>query len=204
MNRVHIAPIVEGHGEVQAAPILIRRIAAEMDLNLRVAIESPIRVPANRLRKAGELERTVELAARKLGGAGGILILIDCDWDNGCPKWDGPTLLQRAQSARPDMPVSVVLAYREYEAWFIAATESIRGRRGLAETLEVVADPEGIRGAKEWLSNRMPRNRPYAETTDQPALTQWFDMQAARRANSFDKCYREIIGLLNRLRTEAC
>ncbi len=203
MSCVRIAPIVEGHGEVQAVPILIRRIAAEIDVNLTVTIEPPIRMPANRLRKSGELERTVELAARKLGGAGGILILIDCDWDNGCPKWDGPDLLQRAQSARPDMPVSVVLAYREYEAWFIAAAESIQGRRGLAETLEVVADSEGIRGAKEWLSSRMPRNRPYAETTDQPALTQWFDMQAARRANSFDKCYREIVGLLNKLRTVA-
>lgn len=203
MSCVRIAPIVEGHGEVQAVPILIRRIAAEIDVNLTVTIEPPIRMPANRLRKSGELERTVELAARKLGGAGGILILINCDWDNGCPKWDGPDLLQRAQSARPDMPVSVVLAYREYEAWFIAAAESIQGRRGLAETLEVVADSEGIRGAKEWLSSRMPRNRPYAETTDQPALTQWFDMQAARRANSFDKCYREIVGLLNKLRTVA-
>jgi hypothetical protein len=204
MSRVRIAPIVEGHGEVQAVPMLIRRIAAAVEPVLTAAIELPIRVPANRLRKPDELERTVELAARKLGGVGGILILIDCDWDNGCPKWDGPALLQRAQSARPDMLVSLVLAYREYEAWFIAAAESIRGRRGLAETLEVVADPEGIRGAKEWLSSRMPRNRPYAETTDQPALTQWFDMQTARRANSFDKCYREIVDLLNRLRTEAC
>jgi len=200
MSRVHIAPIVEGHGEVQAVPMLIRRIAAEVDPELTAAVEPPIRVPANRLRKPGELERTVELAARKLGGTGGILILIDCDWDHGCPKWDGPALLRRAQSVRPDMPVSLVLAYREYEAWFIAAAESIRGRRGLVETLEVVADPEGIRGAKEWLSSRMPRNRPYSETTDQPALTQWFDIQAARRANSFDKCYREIVGLLNKLR----
>ncbi|MFO1431028.1 MAG: DUF4276 family protein [Candidatus Competibacteraceae bacterium] len=203
MSCVRIAPIVEGHGEVQAVPLLIRRIAAEVDFNLTVVVEPPIRVPANRLRKLGELERTVELAARKLGGAGGILVLIDCDWDRGCPKWDGPARLHRARAARPDMPVALVLAYREYEAWFIAAAESIQGRRGLAETLEMITDPEGIRGAKEWLSSRMPRNRPYTETTDQPALTQWFDMQAARRANSFDKCYREIVGLLNRLRAEA-
>ena len=105
MSRVHIAPIVEGHGEVQAVPMLIRRIAAEVDPELTAVVEPPIRVPANRLRKPGELERTVELAARKLGGTGGILILIDCDWDRGCPKWDGPALLQRAQSARPDMKV---------------------------------------------------------------------------------------------------
>ena len=74
MSRVRIAPIVEGHGEVQAAPMLIRRIAAEVDPELTAVVEPPIRMPANRLRKPGELERTVELAARKLGGAGGILI----------------------------------------------------------------------------------------------------------------------------------
>jgi hypothetical protein len=47
----------------------------------------------------------------------------------------------------------------------------------------------------------MPRNRRYAETTDQAALTSVFDMQAARRADSFDKCYREIVRLLSVLKT---
>jgi hypothetical protein len=163
----------------------------------------PLRVPADRLKRQGELERAVDLAARKLAGEGGVFILIDCDWDDGCPRWDGPELLRRAQQARPDVPVSVVLAYREYESWFIAAAESIRGKHGLSETLEVVTDPESIRGAKEWLSRRMSRNTSYAPTSDQSALTQLFDMDMARqRAGSFDKCYREIIGLLNKLSAE--
>ena len=64
-------------------------------------------------------------------------------------------------------------------------------------------DPERIRGAKEWLSDRMPRGRPYNPTIDQPALTSVFDMQAARRADSFDKCYREIVRLLTVLKAGA-
>ena len=44
--------------------------------------------------------------------------------------------------------------------------------------------------------------RKYAETTDQPALTQLFDMNAARAADSFDKCYREIRNMLEILRKE--
>jgi hypothetical protein len=203
MSHVRIAAIVEGHGEVEAVPVLIRRIAAQTDTSLAVEIPPPIRVPANRLRKMGELERTVELAVRKLGGKGGVFILMDCDWDNGCPKWDAPILLDRARTARPDVSISLVLAYKEYEAWFIAAVESIKHRLGVSGNLESVPDPEGIRGAKEWLSRRMPRGQPYAETIDQPALTQLFDIQAARRASSFDKCYREIVSMLEKLKAEA-
>lgn len=202
MSRIRIAAIVEGHGEVEAVPVLIRRIAAEIDPSLAPDIGPVMRVPANRLRKQGELERTVEFTARKLGGEGGVLILIDCDWENGCPKWDGPDLLHRARSTRPDLPISLVLAYREYEAWFIAASDSLKGKHRLSETLEIVEDPEGIRGAKEWLSSRMPRNRPYAETIDQPALSELFDLKAARRTKSFDKCYREIAWLLTKLRAK--
>jgi len=94
------------------------------------------------------------------------------------------------------MEISVVLAMKEYEAWFIAAAESLRGQCGLAQDLVGDPNPEDIRGAKEWLSKRMPRNRRYAETTDQATLTGVFDMQAARRTDSFDKCYREIVRLL--------
>jgi len=94
------------------------------------------------------------------------------------------------------MEISVVLAKKEYEAWFIAAAQSLRGKCGLPQDLVGAPDPEIVRGAKEWLSRHMPRNRRYAETTDQAALTSVFDMQAARRADSFDKCYREIVRLL--------
>ena len=84
------------------------------------------------------------------------------------------------------MIISVVMAKKEYEAWFIAASESLRGTRRLTPDLNAPADPENIRGAKEWLSRHMPSNQPYAETTDQPALTAVFDLNAARRADSFD------------------
>jgi hypothetical protein len=40
----------------------------------------------------------------------------------------------------------------------------------------------------------------YSETLDQPELTRRFDLKAARRAGSFDKCYREIAGIIATLR----
>ena len=40
----------------------------------------------------------------------------------------------------------------------------------------------------------------YASTVDQPSLTHRFDLTLARRADSFDKCYRDITNLLQVLR----
>lgn len=199
MSQVRVAAIVEGHGEVDAVPILLRRLAERVDPGLAVHVHPVLRVPASRLMKQGELERSVELAARKVGRADGILILLDCDWPEGCPARDGPLLLGRARATRPDMPLCVVFAKREYEAWFIAAADSLKGRRGLSVDLAAASAPEEIRGAKEWLSRYMPKGRPYAETTDQPALTAIFDLDVARRADSFDKCFREIVSLLTAL-----
>jgi hypothetical protein len=198
---LRIASIVEGHGECEAVPILVRRIARTLDPSLVPVVDPVLRVPASRLVQQGEIERAIELAARKNAGQGGIFVLLDCD--DGCPAEQGPALLQRALKARSDLPVSVVFAKREFEAWFLAAAESLRGQRGLPADLTGPPDPEAVRGAKEWLQDRMPRGRSYAESSDQPALTAVFDMNAARRAGSFDKCHREISRLLQLLRRGA-
>ena len=198
---VRLASIVEGHGECEAVPILVRRIAQTLDLALAVSVHPVLRVPGARLAKQGEIERTVELAARRNAGQGAILVLLDCD--DGCPAKDAPQLLRRARAARADLSISVVLAKREYEAWFLAAAESLRGQRGLPTDLAGPQEPEEIRGAKEWLASRMPHGQSYSESSDQPALTAVFDMNLARRADSFDKCYREIVRLLNLLREPA-
>jgi len=201
MTNVRIAAIVEGHGECEAVPVLVRRIALDIDPGFVPKVLHPLRVPASRLLKAGEMERSIDLAARKLQGAGGIIVIVDCDWNGACPAREGPILLERAVKARSDIPVSVIFAKKEYEAWFLAAAESLRGKRGLPYTLEGPPDPESIRGAKEWISERMPLGVSYSETDDQPAFTAEFDMGKAREvASSFDKCYRDIFRMLNRLR----
>jgi hypothetical protein len=180
--------------------VLVRRIAAAIDPALVLDVRPILRVPAARLLRAGELERQVELAGRRVAPDGAILVLLDCDADDGCPAADGPALLERVRAARGDLATSVVLAKKEYEAWFLAAAASLRGQRRLAQDMVPPQNPEEIRGAKEWLNRHMPPNRPYAETTDQAALTQVFDLNQARAAaDSFDKCYREIAGLIQSL-----
>jgi len=201
MPEVRIAAIVEGHGETEAVPELVRRIALTIHLGFVPRVKPVLRLPANRLLRGNGIEDAVEHAARKLEGRGGILVLIDCDWSGACPAADGPRLLTRATAARNDIPVAVVLAKQEFETWFLAAAESLRGVKGLLPDLAAPAAPERIRGAKEWLSARMQPGASYAETTDQAALAAEFDLEAARRrSDSFDKCYREIRTLLERLR----
>ena len=92
-----------------------------------------------------------------------------------------------------------MLAKQEFEAWFLAAAESLRGQRGLKDDIQSPTDPEAIRGAKEWLRGRMQSGKTYRSKRDQPALAALFDFEQARQADSFDKCYRDIVRLLNEL-----
>lgn len=192
---MRLACIVEGHGEVGAIPLLLRRLAQAIRPGLAVQIEPPLRVPRNRLVKPHELERAVELAGRRAGPQGAILVVLDSD--DECPASLAPSLLRRALRARSDVAVGVVLAKREFEAWFLAAAESLRGKRGLSASLSAPEDPESIRGAKEWLTARMEPGRKYVETLDQPALAASFDLELARRAPSFDKLYRQVAALID-------
>ena len=190
-----IVTIVEGPGEVDAIPILIRRIAATAVPAAVPHTPWPIRVKRDRFLKENELERYVDLAARQSGPDGGVLIVLDADDD--CPPELASRILRRATRARGDRRFKVVLARREYEAWFLAAADSIAGRRGLQSEITAPIDAESIHDAKGWLTSRMPPGRAYKETPDQPALTSLFDLAKARRgASSFDKMWRTITQLL--------
>jgi hypothetical protein len=189
---LRIGCVVEGHGEAQALPVLLRRLAALLEPELAVELPKPNRIPRNKLVKPGELERAVDLAARNINAVGAVLVLFDADDD--CPAVLAPPLVERARRARADIPVSVVLANREFESWFLAAAASLSGCRGLPPTLAAPPDPEVVRGAKEWLSHQMASS--YSPVLDQPALAQVMDVEAAASAPSFDKFRREVARLI--------
>ena len=193
MTPVRIASVVEGHGEVESVPILLRRYAFEWDPSVAFQALTPVRVSRGKLVKPGELERAVRLASYKAEDCG-VLVLIDADDD--CPATLGPQLLGRAQAVLNN--ATVVIAKSEFESWFIAAAGSIAGMRGLRADLATPDHVEENRGAKGWLTDSMadPRNA-YSETLDQPALAASFDMAAARTSSaSFDKFCRELSALL--------
>jgi hypothetical protein len=182
-----VSTIVEGHGEVGALPVLLRRIAEWQTPGHPAQILTPIRVRRDQfLNKEPEFRRHLLLAASKCGVNGWILVLLDADDD--CPATLGPALLERARQVVPHRPVSVVLANREFEAWFIAAARSLDGfRRFTLAPGDMAIDPEGPRDAKGWIGLRIASGG-YSETTDQTAFCSRIDLQQAHaRSRSFRK-----------------
>lgn len=191
MSRPAIATIVEGQGEVIAVPVLLRRLLEEISPEPWIDVPRPRRIGRGSLVKAGGIEDAVAAVAEQGGPGTGVLVLLDADDDLPCEL--APRLLSRARVARPDRQASVVLAKREFEAWFLAAAPSLRGVRGLAGDLDAPADPEAPRDCKGWLSARRSDGRAYKPTADQAALAAVFDLAMARaHSPSFDKLWRDV------------
>ena len=189
---MNIQPIVEGHGEVGAVPVLLRRLRDEAAA-YRLEVNPPIRKPRSQLTNEQKLRTAVSLA-RMQEDCACILILIDSDDD--CPAEKGQEIQGWAEDEANPIPCAVVLACREYEAWFLATIESLRGTRGIRDDAESHLDPETTRDAKGQVEKRMAPRRSYSESADQPALTARFDMaQAYRRCRSFRRM-AEVFGRL--------
>lgn len=119
-----------------------------------------------------------------------MLVLLDADDD--CPAELAPQLLERCARVS-SVPVSVVFAVREIEAWFLGGVESLRGQRGIRDDATYGANPEVPRGAKERLEALMSGT--YVDVADQPALMAALDVESARlRCPSLDKLLRDLNG----------
>ncbi|MEV4870673.1 DUF4276 family protein [Streptomyces syringium] len=187
-----IASVVEGEGEIAALPAVLRRLLYAAEI-WNADVKPPYLVSRGRLVKQGGLEAAVEGLARRVpsGAPGGILVVIDADDD--CPAALGPALLKRAEAVRPDRRIAVVLANREFEAWFLAAAPSLGGRAGLPGGLTVPENSEQPRDCKGWLTRHRTDGGSYRPRVDQAALADAFDLEMARaNAPSFDKFFRDV------------
>jgi hypothetical protein len=191
-----VYPIVEGHGEVDAAPLLIRRLFFEAQCHT-IGVGRPIRRTQSQLRSKDGIQAGVRLALLQPECAAVIILF---DGEDDCPKDLAAQVRTWASQAASGTPCDVVVAYREYETWFLAAIESLRGQYGIAQDAVAPVNPEAKRDAKGALEKFMPANRAYSETGDQPAMSQKFDMGLAHRRNrSFRKMVKTIGDLLAQL-----
>ncbi|MBE3069877.1 MAG: DUF4276 family protein [Planctomycetes bacterium] len=174
---MRLVPIVEGHGEVAAIPVLLRRFQSESG-TFGFQVARPIRRHRSDLVREASLRQSVHLAMLQQD-CGAILIFLDSDDD--CPKELAPALERWAREEAGNTPCAVVMAHREYEAWLLAAIESLRGHRGIQVDASAPPDAEAPRDAKGRLEDFMA-GRSYWETTDQAALTQQFDLARAYAA----------------------
>lgn len=184
--------IVEGHGEIQAVPALIRRLqptTARIE-TWRVHADPIFNGDWAAVEKAAHYGRSISPNCR-------ILLLLDTDCKpERCPKAVAPVLLAEAQRHSAGLTVGLVLAQCEFEAWFLAGAASLRGLRGLPLTLAPPPNPEAVPAAKGWLGRQMAGGT-YRETLDQPALAAALDTALARQLSpSFDKFCRVLSELL--------
>lgn len=193
MLRKRVVAVVEGHGEVESLPLLLRRVLSSRFPGQYFELPRPIRAPRDKLvNDEKELARVMALASAKARADGAVLLLLDADDD--CPAELGSHLKSRCGEVAGVSPIGVVLACREYESWFLAAAESLAGYRGLPKDLTAPFDSEVTRDAKGWV--RQHRGL-YDSRLDQAALTSRIDLRAAERnSRSFRKLCSEIETIL--------
>jgi Domain of unknown function (DUF4276) len=185
-----VVTIVEGHGDAEAVPVLVRKLLRERGLYPRT---KAIRVKRQRVVKPAELEKAIELALLQPGCAS-ILIVLDADGD--CPAELGPSLQARAQAVGRGMPVGVVLANQEFESWLLGGIEGLRGLRGIGAAAALAQDPDSIASPKARLDREMGV-RSYLETDDQAAFAELLNVEAAiARSRSFRKLVNELAKLM--------
>jgi hypothetical protein len=179
--------IVEGHGELDAARLLIGRLWRDLALP-DIYWEKPIRAARGSLHHRITVERMCELL-RSQRRCDAALILRDADNNEDCPATNGPLTASWIAALNLPFPTAVVLARREFEAWFLPCMKSMTGKKirdglQLQTTPTWTGDPEEVRGAKAELTrNLFPKNKPYKESVDQAALVQMVDFSLLRSAN---------------------
>ena len=190
--------IVEGHGEVTAAPVLLRRLLWDCAQSYGVDVGNPvIRRTQSQLRREADVRDAVRLALAQPDCAA-VLVLFD--GEDECPVELAALVRGWAQAAAGQIPCEVVIAYREYETWFLAALESLRGRCRIADDASAPANPELKRDAKGALEEFMPSGASYAPTIHQQKLSAVLDLSLAHQRNrSFRKLTKAVGDLLQQL-----
>lgn len=121
------------------------------------------------------------------------------DEDDGCPRDLAPVAAGWLRNLALPFPSAVVLAHREFEAFFLPCLSRMVGRKlvspegierpGLLPGSVFTGNPESLRGVKEWLSKHMPPGRAYKPTLDQLALARLVDFRMLREANPGLPCF---------------
>lgn len=189
-----IALILEGQGDVAAGPALISRSAASFGEHV-FAADPPIRAGnALKLRRPGELERYLRLAASR-DEVEQVIVLVDLD--DGCAAEFAKEFSERALPIAQEVgkAIDICFCVREYEVWFLASLDALRA--ALPDYgIEIEAHfeaPETIRAAKGAL-NRVCRIKGYKQMRDQLLFTRKLNIRTlAARDRSFRKLLKSLL-----------
>ena len=197
---------VEGPGDHQAAPVLVKRIRAELAPELSSAMfvdDDPFTVKGVQNltgKKANEWIRYLGAAAKRKS-FGGVLLLLDAEDHNRggkrtmCLVEVARELADRARTAGAGkmFSVGVVFLLREFESLFIAGYNSLPKRKSGVQLPENVE--EAPRNAKGWLKKHLEDG--YGEIPNQKELAEIVDIGLIRQQNlkSFGRLKRAVAEL---------
>lgn len=120
-----IVPIVEGDGEVSAAPALLARVLHHhkaYDLFVGDAINAHGR---GNLTRPDGLERFLKVAYHRPDCAA-VLVLLDSERD--CPLTLAQEFVRRVLACGPRRPTAIVFAHPMYEVWMVASAATLAGK----------------------------------------------------------------------------
>jgi len=204
-QRKLITAIVEGPGDARAVPVLLRRwfrfkgLDDHFHTHDDAIFTGGCGAMTTEHNSEDDLGIECFVARAVRDDADGILVIIDAD--KKCIERErnhrealGPELLRRARAVAPHIPISVVVANRAYEAWFLAQLDELQ-RAGVAPgnpTLPKDYAIETYGGYKGEIEKMLGRK--YEEAIDQAKLTEHlkFTQDVAARSPSFGKLMREL------------
>ena len=158
----HVGLIVEGKGDHEALPVLLRRHLNDAGIYDDVLGEPiPVHGRGNATADGG-IEGFAAVALARPGCVG-LLVVLDGDGD--CVARLGPSLLERART-QSGKPIHVALADVDFEDWIYASAETL--------DLGLAAYDASVRGQTAITNALKPRK--YVKPTWQPRLAARVDL----------------------------
>jgi hypothetical protein len=208
---------VEGEGEADAVPILLKRLLKEKSEPFDILLDdAPFKVGSvNKLMKGDfrDWKRFLR-ASLKRTNVGGVLLILDGDIEKvGGKEFCAATVAKSLAGAAMHVgagktfSVAVVFARQEFETWLIAGITSLAGQRlpdgRLIESGARAPDGDletSPRDAKGWLRTIVDGG--YKPTRDQATFTKLFDLDVirARDLRSFRRLESAVMSLLQAIR----
>jgi len=182
-NKHKLFVFAEGEGERAALRILIRRILYESQV-YNWEVPTPYILKGNPIKKfLKEPDKYINYSLRTNADA----ILFVADLEDGCPVILANDIKQRFPSS---IKIEVAFAIKEFEAWFLAAGESLFQRQ--------CPDPERYRDAKKHvkLCAKQPN---YREVIDMPKFAELMDLKEAEEKS---RSFRHFANAIRRLVTQ--
>lgn len=200
---LYIFPIVEGHGDERALPVLIRHLLGTKFGFYQCEVLHPYRLPKGKMKQADEWAGVIGLACERLkerttDQEDAALILVVCDADDDCPV-DLKNLVDGFVDIH-DVNISFefVAPQPEYETWLLASAASFVGHPDCIDNAPHIPDLLGIRNAKGYFEQYILKpGRFYSETVDQAKFSSLINFGLSPESNC--RSLRRFIDIFQRI-----